>query len=126
MSNKKPDYQSLRHQLDTNLLQNSNLADANEQQQFVIANFKSIDKHYQSKHVNHDEYLKLVNRLASYKSGYFNDFLDSLVGAAHLGLLDIVIERSKHGGPSSPEATRQRSQLITDQTGIQPAQPENE
>lgn len=120
----KPNYDQLRHELDSKMLQASNLTTQIEQQGFVNRSFMEIHKAHKQKQVNDDEYVKLVNRLAAYKSGAFNDYLDILAGAAQFDLLELVIqgEMSKF----FPEQARQRRQQITYETGIEPVDPEED
>lgn len=121
MSSKKPTYDELRHELDTDMLNASSLT-GKEEQAFVAESFVALYKAYTDKHVDHDQYVKLINRLAVYKFGKFNDYLDTLAGAAHLGMLDIAVRGTiPH---LSPEASRKRRDTITDLTGVQPIEPE--
>jgi hypothetical protein len=117
---KKPTYEDLRHELDTNILQSSNLATKIEQQGFINRSFVHIHKVYKEKQVNHADYVKLINRLASYKGGAFNDYIDLLAGAAQMNTLDLVIQGEIP--QLTPEASRERSHTITDLTGVQPVQ----
>lgn len=119
---KKPTYDDLRHDLDTKMLQASNLPTKPERQGFVNRMFVDIHRAYKEKQVNHAEYIKLVNRIAAYRQGEYNDYLDMLAGAAQLGMLELAIQGEVP--ELSPEAARERSQIITDITGAQPAQPE--
>lgn len=115
-------YDKLKHQLDNQLLEASKSTNGQEQKYFVTGTFVGIHKAYTAKEVNHAEYLKLVNRLASYKGGAFNDYMDVLTGAAAMGFLDVVVRQNLPA--FSPEAARGRSGMITDLTGIQPSDPE--
>lgn len=118
---KKPTYEELRHDLDTKMLQASSLP-TDQQKGFINRTFTGIYKAYQEKHVNHADYLKLINRLAAYQQGKFNDYMDILAGAAMMGMLDIVMEAD--APQLSPEAARQRRQEVTDLTGVEPIEPE--
>lgn len=118
---KKPNYEELRHDLDTKMLQACNLP-ADQQKGFVNRMFTSIYKAYQEKHVGHADYVKLINRLAAYQQGKFNDYIDILSGAAMMGMLDLALEGD--APQLSPEAARQRRQEITDLTGVVPIKPE--
>jgi hypothetical protein len=72
---KQPAYEKLRHELDTSMIQASTLPTEPEQQGFVNRMFISIHKAYQEKRVNHAEYIKLINRLAAFKQGEYNDYI---------------------------------------------------
>jgi hypothetical protein len=110
--------------LDTDLLRASDLKQKTERRNFFTQTFSNIDKIYRSKEINHDEYVRLLNRLASFGGGEYNDYLDMLVGAATMGLLDVVIQEEISA--FSPEAAQQRSKTITNITGIEPIKPEEE
>jgi hypothetical protein len=122
MSSKKPTYEELRHKLDSDMLQASNLPTKPQRQGFINRTFIALNKAYQDKQVNHADYVKLINRLGAYKAGEFNDYIDVLAGAAQLGMLDIAIQGEL--SELSPDAARQRSQAITDLTGVDPVKPE--
>ncbi|GAC1468023.1 MAG: hypothetical protein PVS3B3_30740 [Ktedonobacteraceae bacterium] len=121
MSNKKPTYDELRHELDTDMINASNL-DGKEEQTFVAESFVAINKAYTDKQVSHDQYVKLINRLAAYKAGKFNDYLDTLAGAAQMGMLDIAVKGTVP--QLSPDASQRRRQAVTDLTGVEPIEPE--
>lgn len=118
-------YDELRHELDTKMLNASALSNATMQRDFVAQTFAHIHKQYTEKHIHHAEYLKLINRLAAFKPEEYNDYIDMLAGAAAVNMLDFAIEQSKRGvADLSPEQARQRRDVVTDMTGIQPVQPE--
>ncbi|HEY7417682.1 MAG TPA: hypothetical protein VH593_21045, partial [Ktedonobacteraceae bacterium] len=77
---KQSQYDTLRHQLDSDMLRESNLPTEPERRGFVNRAFTGLHKAYQQKHVTHAEYIKLVNRLAAYKQGEYNDYIDVLMG----------------------------------------------
>lgn len=125
MSSKKPTYEELRHKLDSDLLKASSLPTKPEQQGFVNRTFMVLHKAYkEEKQINHSEYVKLINRLAVFKNGAYNDYIDTLAGAAQLGMLEVAIQGEL--SELTPEASRQRSQIVTDLTGVQPVKPEEE
>ena len=113
-------YEDLRHTLDSELLQASRLETSQEKQDFVTRTFIRIHQEYQAKQVDHTTYTKLINRLAAYAGGTYNDYLDMLVGAALVGMLDIMLAQQ---GNLAEEA-RKRGKIVTDLTGVQPVRPE--
>lgn len=115
-------YDQIRQELDTNMLKASNFEMEIERQVFIELTFTRIHKVYKEKHINHGEYVKLINRLATYRQGEYNDYIDVLAGAAMVDMLEVAIQCEI---PTfSPEQARQRSQDITDITGIKPIKPE--
>jgi hypothetical protein len=123
LGNQKP-YEEIRHQLDTAMLQASTLKTEIEQRGFVNQHFTRLHKARQENRINQGEYIKLLNRLAAYGGGKFNDYLDMLAGAAALGVLELAIQGEL--SQLTPEAARERGQVITDLTGMKPAQPDEE
>ena len=121
---KKQTYDELRHTLDSDMLKASTLPTRPERQGFVNRAFLDIHRAYKRKDINHAEYLKLVNRLAEFKQGEYNDYIDTLTGAAHVGLLELAIQGEL--SVMTPEASRQRRDVITDLTGVHPIKPETE
>jgi hypothetical protein len=120
-------YDSIKHELDTKLIQASNLASNGQQLDFVNATFKWCYQHYEDKHINHEQYVKLINSLARYKQGSFNDYLDMLAGAALVGCLDLAIQGSKQDGSIfTPERARQQQEQVNRITGMKPITPEQE
>lgn len=119
---KKPTYEELRHKLDSDMLKAGSLKTKPERQGFVNRTFTSLHKAYSEKHINHAEYVKLINRLAVYKSGEFNDYIDLLAGAAQMGMLEVAIQ-GEHS-EFTPEASRERRDMVTDLTGVEPIEPE--
>jgi hypothetical protein len=119
MSSKKPTYEELRHKLDSDMLQASSLPTKPQRQGFVNRTFIALNKSYQDKQVNHSDYVKLINRLAAYKAGEFNDYIDILAGAAQLNMLELAIQGEL--SELSPDAAAKRSQSITDLTGMKPS-----
>ena len=115
---KQPSYEYRCHTLDTKMLQASSLPTEQEQQAFVTQTFVDIHKLYQEKHISHADYIRLVNRLAAYKQGAFNDYLDTLVGAAQMNMLDTVVEQSKQQDVAAQ--SRMRRDAVTGLTGVQP------
>lgn len=113
-------YDQIKHDLDTKIIQASSLKSQAEQKNFVNSAFSTIHTAYKQKQVNHSDYIKLINRLANYKQGIFNDYLDSLTGAAQMGMLDIAFNDPY----LSPEASRKRRDDVTDMTGVDPIKPE--
>jgi len=124
MSKKKPTYEELRHDLDSKMLQASNLKTEPERRGFINRTFTHINKLYKEKQVSHGDYVKLINRLAAYRQGEYNDYIDTLAGAAQLGMLELAIQGEL--SQLTPEASRQRRQAVTDLTGVAPIQPEKE
>jgi hypothetical protein len=124
MSSKKPTYEELRHDLDSAMLKASSLSAEQERREFVTLTFVSIHKHYTEKTINHADYLKLINRLAAFKSGAFNDYIDMLAGSAQVGALAIAVEQSRK--QDLAKLARQRSQAVNDLTGTEPIQPDTE
>ncbi len=119
-------YDELRHDLDTKLIQGSTLHPALAQS-FVAEAFTALHTAYQAKHISYEQYIKLINRLAAYKSGRYNDYLDMLTGAATMDMLDIVIDAGKQGIPGlTPEDTRNNRDRVTKLTGVEPVEPEQE
>ncbi len=115
-------YDGIRHDLDTKMIRASTLTNEVERRGFVNQAFTNIHKAYQQKQISKEEYVRLINRLAAYRQGEFNDYMDMLTGAATLGLLDVVIQGEL--SELSPEQARSRSQHVSDLTGISPIQPE--
>jgi hypothetical protein len=113
-------YEDLRHALDTEILQAESLANEQKRQDFVTRTFTRLYRDYQAKRFDHATYVKLVNRLATYWGGAYNDYLDLLAGAATMGMLDIILAQKGN----LAEQARARSQTVTDLTGVQPVQPE--
>lgn len=121
---KKPTYEDLRHKLDSDMLKASSLKTKPEQQGFVNRAFTDIHKASKEKIINHGEYVKLINRLAAYQQGTYNDYIDLLAGAAQLGMLEVAIQGELP--QLTPEAARERRQTITDLTGVEPIKPDTE
>ncbi len=119
---KQPTYDELKHDLDSKMLQASNLKTKPEQQGFINRTFTSIHKAYQEKQVNHDGYIKLINRLAAYAGGAYNDYIDTLAGAAQMDMLELAIQGEI--AQFSPEQSRQRRDSVTGITGVEPIQPD--
>lgn len=117
-------YEALRHELDTKMLQATTLPTKPERQGFVNRAFTDIHKAYKEKRVNHAEYIKLINRLAAFRQGEYNDYIDILAGAAQMGMLELAIQGEI--AQLSPEQARERRQAITDMTGVQPIKPESD
>jgi len=120
----KPTYQDLRHKLDTDMLQNSTLRTKIEQQGFVNRTFVALHKLYEQKQISHADYVKLINRLGAYMQGAFNDYIDTLAGAAQMGMLELAIQGEIP--QLTPEAAKERSQAITDITGVEPVNPDKQ
>lgn len=124
MAGKQPNYEIIVHELQTKLLQASTQTNQEVQQSFVAYTFKWIHDHYTQKHVNHKQYLALIDRLATFKDGRYNDYLDTLAGAAALGMLDAAIQGGAMGiSQFTAEASRQRRDAVTDLTGTAPKDP---
>lgn len=121
---KQKRYDELRHDLESKMLQASTLPTRMERQGFVNQAFRAIYKAYQEKQVNHDEYVRLINRLGAYRHGEYNDYIDILAGSAQLGMLEMAIQGEL--SELSPEEARKRSQAVTHLTGVEPAQPDEE
>lgn len=125
MTKKQSAYEQLRHQLDSEmLLKAASLKTRIEEQGFINRTFTVLHKAYQEKRITRAEYVKLVNRLAAYAGGAFNDYLDILAGAAQMGMLELAIQGER--SELSPEAARDRRESITDLTGVQPIEPEGD
>lgn len=116
-------YEKLKHELDTKMLRASGITDEQEQQRFVGQAFKDLYTHYKQHDINHIAYVRLMNRLALYQRGKFNDYVDVLAGSAQLGILDEALQHSAIDELGA-EAARKRSQAVTDITGVGPIQPE--
>lgn len=121
---KKPTYDELRHDLDTKMLSASTLPTEPERQAFVNQTFVSFHKLYTEKQVSHADYVKLINRLAAFKNGQYNDHIDTLAGSAQMGMLDLVVGQSMP--VFSPEQSHKRRQAVNDLTGTQPVEPDTE
>lgn len=121
---KQSAYDELRHKLDSDMLAASNLKTKPEQQGFVNRTFTSLHKARQEKKVSQPDYVKLINRLASYAGGAYNDYIDTLAGAAQMGMLELVIQGEM--SQFTPEQSRQRRDSVTRITGMQPHKPETE
>ncbi len=119
---KQPRYEEIRHQLETDMLQASNLKTPIEQQGFINRAFTGLHKAFQEKRITQAEYVKLINRLAAFAGGAFNDYIDVLAGAAQMGMLELAIQGEVP--QLTPEAARSRRQEINKLTGTQPVQPE--
>lgn len=124
MGKQHPTYEELRHKLDSDMLKASNLPTKPERQGFINRTFTAIHKAYQEKQVDHTHYVKLINRLAVYRQGEYNDYIDTLAGAAQMGMLEIAIQGEL--SELSPDASKERSQAVTDLTGVQPVKPDEE
>lgn len=122
MKKKPSEYETIRHKLESDMLQNSGLRIEIERRGFVNRTFTALHKAYQEKRVSHSEYVRLINRLAAYAQGEFNDYIDTLAGAAQLGMLELAIQGEL--SQTTPEASRQRQKLINEMTGTRPVQPE--
>jgi hypothetical protein len=121
MSKQSP-YDAMRHDLDTEMLSASTLPTKPQQQGFVNRSFLAIHKALEEKQIHHAEYVKLINRLAAFKQGAYNDYLDMLAGAAQMGMLELAIQGEI--AQFTPEAARERSQTVSDITGSPPITPE--
>jgi hypothetical protein len=121
---KKPTFGELRRQLESEMLRASGLKTEIERRGFVNRTFTSLYKASQEKQVTHDEYIQLINKLAAFRQGEYSDYLDTLAGAAQMGLLEMVIQGEM--AQFSPEQARQRRQEVTDLTGMEPHQPDSE
>ncbi len=113
-------YEERRHALDTEMLRASGLATEKERQDFVTTAFLGIQRDYEAKRLDHAVYTKLVNRLAAYAGGAYNDYLDMLAGAATMGMLDVVLGQQGN----LAEQARAHREIVTGLTGVQPVQPE--
>lgn len=121
---KQPTYAEMRHQLDTKMIEAEKLEGETQRQGFVVSAFTGIHHQFEKKVISHGDYIKLVNKLAVYKNGQYNDYIDMLAGAAQMGMLEMAV---KQVHPIfSPEAAKDRSQAVTDMFGIQPVQPDRE
>ncbi len=121
MNDQKPS-EALRQQLDAALLSAASLKTEIEQRGFINQQFMLLHKAREAKRIDQNEYVKLIDRLAAYQRGKFNDYLDMLAGAATLGMLEVVIQGEVP--QFEPKQARQRSQAITDMTGVKPSQPD--
>lgn len=120
----KHDYDKVRHQLDDNMLEASSLRTNAEQQGFVNRTFMYFHTLYDEKQITHADYVKLINRLGAYQGGAFNDYLDTLAGATSMGMLNLAIQGEIP--QLTPEASRERRDVITGMTGVQPIDPEKQ
>src|SRR6266567_3038070 len=107
-------YEERRHALDTEMLRASSLATEQEKQDFVTITFTRIQRDYEAKRIDQSIYTKLINRLAAFAGGAYNDYLDVLTGAAMVGMLDVILEQGKKANLA--EQARSRSQAVTDLT----------
>ncbi len=119
---KQSSYDQLRHKLDSDMLEASSLPTQPERQGFVNRTFTAIHKAYKEKQVNRAEYIKLINRLAAYAGGSFNDYIDALAGAAQMGMLELAIQGEVPA--FTPEQAHQRRGAVTELTGVQPIEPD--
>jgi hypothetical protein len=120
-------YDTLKHELDTQILKASELASKDQQLDFVNRTFQTIHGHLEHKRISHKAYVKLVNTLARYKYPEYNDYLDMLCGAALVGCLDLAIQGSKQDGSIfTPERARQQQEQVNRITGLKPITPEQE
>ena len=117
-------YEELRHALDTQMLQASTLATEQERQNFVTTAFVGIHRDYEAKRIDHAIYVKLINRLVAYAGGAYNDYVDLLAGAATMGMLHVIL--AQRGKGNLAEDARKRSQAVTEMTGVEPVQPEED
>lgn len=125
MTKQKNGYDELRHKLDTEMLQAANLPTEPQRRGFVNRSFLDIHRAYQAKRfINQAEYVRLINRLAAYRQGEYNDYIDVLAGSAHLGMLEMAIQGEL--SELSPEQARQCRDIITGLTGVEPSQPEEQ
>ena len=120
----KPTYEKLKHTLDSDMLSASILPTRIQQQGFVNQVFTSLYKLYEQKEITHTDYVKLINRLGAYKQGAFNDYIDTLAGAASMGMLALVIQGEI--SQFTPEAAAERRDAVTDLTGVQPIDPDKQ
>jgi hypothetical protein len=121
---KQSSYEQLRHKLDSDMLNASSLPTQAERQGFVNRTFTSLHKARQQKQVSQGDYVKLINRLAAYAGGEFNDYIDTLAGAAQLGMLELAIQGEF--SQFTPEASRERRDDVTRITGMQPHKPDTD
>lgn len=117
-------YDDIRRKLSERMQNASSLVGEAERRQFITQEFVDIRKLYTQHEISHPEYIMLVDRLAAYQSGKYNDYLDMLVGAATMGMLDVVVRQSKTQDVAAQ--SRQRRQEVTDLTGVQPIQPDEQ
>jgi hypothetical protein len=122
MAEKQPTYAELRHQLDTKMIEAEKLELEPQRRNFVTSSFAGIHHQLEQKTISHGDYIKLINRLAAFKGGEYNDYVDLMAGAAQVGMLDMVVKQAHP--VFSPEEARNRSQAVTDIFGIQPVKPE--
>lgn len=119
---KQPAYDAIRHQLETDMLEASTLHARIEQQGFINRTFTSLHTAHKERRISQGEYVKLINHLAAYANGAFNDYIDLLAGAAQMNMLEVAIQGEM--SQLTPEAARARSQSITDLTGMSPIEPD--
>lgn len=123
MSKKPSQYEQINRDLQNKMLAASSLKTEMEKQSFVAQTFVAIHDHYKAKHVTLEEYVKLINKLGtSYAGGSFNDYVDTLAGAAQLNMLDTIIAQSQRGNVA--QESRQRRDAVTGLTGVEPIKPE--
>jgi predicted glycosyl hydrolase (DUF1957 family) len=113
-------YDSIFHQLKESMLKANNYESARQQQEFIEEKFKWINEFYEKRQINLQEYRILLDRLAAYKSGIFNDYIDILTGAASMGMLELALHR---GDLFGPDVARKRSKTITRMTDTPPQKP---
>jgi hypothetical protein len=124
MAEKKPTYEELKHRLDTAMLKASSLTAETDQQAFITQTFVGIHDRLTAKQVNHEQYLKLINRLAAYKAGAYNDYIDTLAGAAAMNMLAMVVEMSKDEPIAADSVAR--SQAVTNLICMEPVKPDEQ
>ena len=116
-------YESLVHTLATKMLQAASLQEEVQQTAFVRDTFVWIVEQKNKGQLSHKEYLRLVEKLAGYKDRAYDDYLDLLVGAAGMQLLEIYLANE---GENPAGHARQRSGLVDTLTGGNRVPPEEE
>ncbi len=119
----KPSYDDIKHKLDSKMIEASSL-EGQQAQNFVTSTFQWVRSLLDSKQISHKEYVRLINHLANYKNGSFNDYIDLLAGAAQLGQLNVLAAKSQFY--NAAEQARRNSQQVTKLTGMEPYNPQEE
>jgi hypothetical protein len=117
-------YEQWEHNLQTEMLRASTLPTAETKKQFITATFIRLNLAYEEKAMNKTSYLRLVNRLAAFDGGTYNDYLDLLVGSASMGMLDTLLEEGTQRDLA--KLARSRSGDVTRLTGMSPITPEED
>jgi hypothetical protein len=117
-------YEQSEHELETAMLKASSLPTEEAHKRFVTETFVLLNQSYQLHQMNKTAYLRLVNRLAAFDGGRYNDYLDLLVGSATMGMLNDTLAQGKNADLAALACTRREE--VTRITGMSPITPEQE